>query len=157
MASEVEITPSLTAFRGLNRVILLLILIARSKLIPDFALTLHGLHLVLTWAYSGAMPAHALWWGIQACSAALMVGLGMWACQWRELRPINFGGGGSGRKEKRAMRGEEAGNEGEREGNAKVPGDEGRGWWGRGRGRGRGRDPGGGRDEYEMVGLREGE
>lgn len=145
----------LTAPEGLNRVILLLLLIARSKLIPDFALTLHGLHLLLTWAYTGAVPAHALWWGIQACSAALMVGLGMWACQWRELRPINFGGG-SGRKEGRSVV-RETGNEGEREGGTKVPGDEEHGWWGRGRGqRGRGRDPGGGRDEYEMVGLRDG-
>lgn len=83
----------------------------------------------------------------------------MWACQWRELRPINFGGGGSGRKGGRVVGGggREAGNEGEREDNAKVPGDEEHGWWGRGRGRGRGRDPGGGRDEYEMAGLREGE
>lgn len=80
----------------------------------------------------------------------------MWACQWRELRPINFGGGGSGRKEGRVVGGGEAGNESAREGNAKAPGDEERGWWGRGRARGRGQDPGGGRDEYEMVGLREG-
>lgn len=83
----------------------------------------------------------------------------MWACQWRELRPIHFGGGGGGgsrRKEGRAVAGGEAGNEGEREGNAKAPGDEERGWWDRGRGGGRGQDPGGGRDEYEMVGLREG-
>lgn len=90
-----------------------------------------------------------------------MVGLGMWACQWRELRPIHFGGsggGGSGPKEGRVVGGGEAGNGSEREGNAKVPGDEEGGWWsrGRGRGRGRGRDPGDGRDEYEMVGLREG-
>lgn len=81
----------------------------------------------------------------------------MWACQWRELRPISFGGGGSGRKEGRVVKREDAGNEGEREDNGKVPGDEETGWWGRGRGRGRGRDPGGGRDEYEMVGLSEGE
>lgn len=158
-----SVTPSLTAPGGAsNRVSLLLILIVRSKLIPDFALTLHGLHLVLTWVYSGAVPAHALWWGTQACSAALMVGLGVWACQKRELRPIQFGGGGrgggGGRKEGRMVGRGEAGNEDEREGNAKVPGDEERGWWGRGRwgrGWGRGRDPGGGRDEYEMVGLRE--
>ena len=25
-------------------------------------------------------------------SAALMISLGMWACQWRELRPMAFGG-----------------------------------------------------------------
>jgi protein SYS1 len=27
-----------------------------------------------------------------AASAAFMTFLGIWACRWRELRPINFGG-----------------------------------------------------------------
>jgi hypothetical protein len=141
-----------------NRAILLLLLIARSKLIPDFALTLHGLHLLLTWVYSGALPANALWWGIQVCSAALMVGLGMWACQWRELRPINFGGGKGQRSsdiERRTRAEGEEGSGDERDGGAKVPGDEERGWWGRGRGRGQEQDSGGSRDGYEMVGLRD--
>ncbi|KAI9863483.1 MAG: hypothetical protein M1824_000163 [Vezdaea acicularis] len=71
----------------------LLLLIARSKLIPDFALTIHLLHLLLTSLYTRAIPSHALWWALQAASAALMTALGVWSCRWREMRPISFGGG----------------------------------------------------------------
>jgi hypothetical protein len=35
------------------------------------------------------------WWAVQGASAFLMTVLGVWACQWRELRPISFGFGGS--------------------------------------------------------------
>ncbi|MCJ1289211.1 hypothetical protein MMC34_000743 [Xylographa carneopallida] len=117
-------------------VILLLLLVARSKLVPDFALTLHFLHLLVTSLYARALPANWLWWGLQACSVALMVSLGVWACRWRELRPMSFG------KAKETpglpvLRGEE---------------EDGADLWGRGRGRGRGRD---GAGEYEMLGMEE--
>ncbi|KAL8760722.1 MAG: hypothetical protein Q9184_003102 [Pyrenodesmia sp. 2 TL-2023] len=78
-------------------VISLLLLIARSKLVLDFALTVHFLHLVITSLYSGAVPTNLLWWGLQGVSAAVMVCGGVWACRWRELRPIEFGGGGGGK------------------------------------------------------------
>ncbi|NJR31462.1 hypothetical protein HC762_01700 [bacterium] len=71
--------------------IVLLLLISRSKLVPDFALTVHLLHLVTTWLYSRSVPMNLLWWGLQAGSAAIMVSLGVWACRYRELRPISFG------------------------------------------------------------------
>lgn len=61
-----------------------------------------------------------------------MTSLGIWACQWRELKPINFGGKAAA-KPPAAVEGE-----GET----------------RGRGRGRGRD---GAGEYEMVTMNEGE
>lgn len=73
-------------------VIFLLILISRSKLIPDFALTLHLIHLLLTSIYTHSIPTNLLWWALQIASAAQMTFLGIWSCQWRELRPINFGG-----------------------------------------------------------------
>ena len=76
-----------------HRAIFLLLFIARSKLVPDFALTLHGLHLVATSLYVRAPPTNLLWWALQAASAALMISLGIWACRWRELRPLSFGGG----------------------------------------------------------------
>lgn len=75
-----------------RRAIFLLVLVARSKLIPDFALTLHFLHLIATTLYTHSLPGNWLWWGLQCASAALMTFVGMWACQWRELRPISFGG-----------------------------------------------------------------
>lgn len=84
---------------GDHSVIPLLLLIARSKLVPDFALTIHGIHLVCTSLYSHAVPRNLFWWGLQAASATLMVSLGIWSCQWRELQPLKFGallGGGNG-------------------------------------------------------------
>ncbi|OCL08428.1 hypothetical protein AOQ84DRAFT_340375 [Glonium stellatum] len=124
-------------------VVLLLLLIARSKLVPDFALTIHFLHLIITSLYSHSLPTYWFWWALQACSATMMTFLGMWACQWRELRPINFGGGGGPSRSAR---------QGDRAAEA-VQGDESAGY-GRGRGRGRGRD---GAGEYEMVGMAEGD
>ncbi|KAH0609249.1 uncharacterized protein H6S33_012735 [Morchella sextelata] len=71
---------------------------ARSKLVLDFSLTLHFLHLVVVALYDGALPASWFWWGVQVVSAMVMVVVGTWACTWRELRPIPFGGnGGAGR------------------------------------------------------------
>jgi hypothetical protein len=61
-----------------------------------------------------------------------MTSLGVWACQWRELRPINFGGNA---------------------GSKQSATDDGVGE-SRGRGRGRGRD---GAGEYEMVDMNNGE
>ncbi|KAJ5513970.1 Integral membrane protein SYS1-related protein [Penicillium fimorum] len=75
-------------------VIFLLIFVSRSKLVPDFALTIHFLHLIATTLYSHSVPANLLWWGLQFASAAMMTFLGMWVCQRRELEPIKFGGHG---------------------------------------------------------------
>ena len=75
-------------------------------------------------------------------SAALMTSLGIWSCQWRELRPINFGGKGEAKRPTPDI-GPVASDEHEGAGY-------GHGW---GRGRGRARD---GAGEYEMVGLNEG-
>ena len=77
----------------LSRVILLLLLIARSKLVPDFALTLHAIHLVVVSVYSRGLPRNALWWGLNALSVVMMTVGGVWSCRWRELRPISFGTG----------------------------------------------------------------
>ncbi|KAL1642812.1 putative integral membrane protein sys1-related protein [Diplodia seriata] len=117
-------------------VIYLLLLVARSKLIPDFALTIHFLHLIVTSLYSHSIPSHWLWWTVQLASAALMTFLGIWSCQWRELQPINFGGGGGpSRPSKRVDAPVDDSQEGEGAS------------YGRGRGRGRG--------QYEMVPIKE--
>ena len=75
-----------------DSVVFILLLVSRSKLVPDFALTIHFLHLIASSLYTHAIPTNLLWWGLQSASSALMTFLGMWACQWRELRPISFGG-----------------------------------------------------------------
>jgi len=74
-------------------VILLVLLIARSKLVPDFALSLHVIHLGVTSAYTGSLPGSWLWWVLMVASATVMTVGGVWSCRWRELRPIRFGGG----------------------------------------------------------------
>ncbi|KAJ5735212.1 uncharacterized protein N7483_000337 [Penicillium malachiteum] len=73
-------------------VIFLLLFVSRSKLVPDFALTIHFLHLIATILYTHSLPANLLWWALQLASAAMMTFTGMWACQHRELKPITFGG-----------------------------------------------------------------
>lgn len=82
----------LTEIFWLISVIFLLLFVSRSKLVPDFALTIHFLHLVATILYTHSIPSNLLWWGLQFSSAALMTFGGMWACQHRELKPIVFGG-----------------------------------------------------------------
>jgi len=138
-------------------VISLLLLIARSKLVPDFVLTLHFIHLLLTSLYSGSLPQNWLWWALQLVSAGLMTSLGVWACQWRELRPISFGG--LGNSSSATAGGDAQGNTGSKgssggiNGSADAPsefGDEDSRYGGR-RGRGRGRD---GAGEYEMVAMK---
>lgn len=67
-----------------------------------------------------------------------MSSVGIWACQWRELRPINFGG--------RPIVPVVASESSNQDAN-----DDGEGF-ARGRGRGRGRD---GSGAYEMAGMSE--
>lgn len=94
---------------SLDSVIFLLLFIARSKLVPDFALTIHLVNLIVTSLYTKAVPSQIFWWLLQAASAALMTFLGVWACQWRELKPISFGGKGKARAASSAPVDEEAG------------------------------------------------
>jgi hypothetical protein len=70
-----------------------------------------------------------------------MTSLGVWSCQYRELRPIMFGGSATTQNAN--------GEEGTGNGSSEA-GDEEQGF-GRGRGSGRGRD---GAGEYEMVGMK---
>ncbi|RDW68124.1 hypothetical protein BP6252_09520 [Coleophoma cylindrospora] len=123
-------------------VVALLVFVSRSKLIPDFALTLHFVHLVCTSLYSHSIPQNWLWWALQVVSATMMTTLGMWTCQWRELRPITFGGSSSAQSAAQSGDAMEA--------SASHGGDEEQGY-GRGRGRGRGRD---GAGDYEMVSMK---
>ncbi|KAF8860992.1 hypothetical protein BDZ45DRAFT_740870 [Acephala macrosclerotiorum] len=124
-------------------VISILLLISRSKLVPDFALTLHFIHLLVVSLYSHSIPKNALWWMLQIVSAATMTALGVWSCQYRELRPINFGGSATQAESSSGHATENATHN--EEGHDPEQG------YGRGRGRGRGRD---GAGEYEMVGMK---
>ena len=71
-----------------------------------------------------------------------MISLGVWACRYRELRPISFGVGGTA-KAGAGGQTEEEGGQGEMKTDEHLRG---------GRGRGRNRDEG---PSYEMVGVKE--
>jgi protein SYS1 len=116
-------------------------LIGRSKLVPDFAITTHFVHLVVVTLYTGRIPRNAMWWVAMAASSGTAMGLAMWGCRYRELRPISFGGGNG------TANGAAAGDDSQGAGEGGGIGDEEMGY-SRGRGRGRGRD---GAGEYEMV------
>jgi hypothetical protein len=65
-------------------------IVGRSKLALDFTLTLHFINVVVAWLASGKFPASPLWWCVQVVSIVLMVSLGTWTSQWRELRVTFF-------------------------------------------------------------------
>ncbi|KAI1295274.1 integral membrane protein S linking to the trans Golgi network-domain-containing protein [Xylaria venustula] len=120
-------------------VVALVVLISRSKLVLDFSLTLHVLHLLIVSIYTGYLPRNLAWWITMLASGTITVAGGTYGCRWRELRPITFGGG---------SRNNESGNGSLEDGTGSGEhGDEEMGF---SRGRGRGRD----RDEYEMIGMK---
>lgn len=120
----------------------IVLLVGRSKLVLDFALSLHAVHAVVATVYTGEVPGNLAWWVSVGGSSVVAVGAGTWGCRYRELRPIAFGGVGGGTAGGGAGTVEEG--EGDEEGGFAFA---------RGRGRGRGRDGEGG---YEMVNVGEG-
>lgn len=136
-----------------GRAVAIVVLIARSKLVPDFAITVHFLHLILTTLYTRSLPRHSMWWATMLGSAAASVVLGMWGCRYRELQPVFFGGGrilGSGTAAT-PSNAQSAAEEGEM--GAPTDDDDDESGFSRGRGRGRGRD---GAGEYEMMHMKQG-
>ncbi|KAK2589569.1 hypothetical protein QQS21_012754 [Conoideocrella luteorostrata] len=139
---------------GLFMAVAIVILIARSKLVPDFAITIHILHLVFTTLYTRSLPGHSMWWMTMTGSAAISVILGMWGCRYRELQPVFFGGGrilgsGSGSAATAARNNQVVAEEGQA--GISTEGDD-ESSFSHGRGRGRGRD---GNGEYEMVEMKQ--
>ncbi|KAI0165208.1 integral membrane protein S linking to the trans Golgi network-domain-containing protein [Hypoxylon sp. FL1284] len=131
-------------------IVSLVTLIGRSKLVLDFALTLHAVHLVVVTLYTGLVPRNVAWWLTMALSSAVTVSGGTYGCQWRELRPISFGGNGGATTNTAPAQQQQQQQQQQQHGNVAAPADEEMGY-SRGRGRGRGRD---GAGEYEMVGMR---
>ncbi|KAI1430785.1 integral membrane protein S linking to the trans Golgi network-domain-containing protein [Xylaria sp. CBS 124048] len=123
-------------------VVALVALIGRSKLVLDFAFTLHLLHLLIVFIYTGLVPRNVAWWITMIVSGTITVAGGTYGCRWRELQPITFGGVGGGSRNTH-------------EGSRSIEedhNDEEMGFTRGGRGRGRGREDGSG--EYEMVGIK---
>lgn len=128
----------------------MVMVVIRSKLVLDFGLTTHFIHLVVVSLYTGQVPRNVFWWVAMAVSSAVGVSLGVWGCQYRELRPVFFGGGGasSSANNNNSSNNANGSASGGGEGSSQAAdGDEEQGF-SRGRGRGRGRD---GAGEYEMM------
>lgn len=77
---------------GLIVAVAMVVLVARSKLVLDFAVSLHAIHLAVVTLYSGRLPRSLSWWTCMAVSSVVAVTLGTWGCRRRELKPISFGG-----------------------------------------------------------------
>ncbi|RCI12952.1 hypothetical protein L249_0100 [Ophiocordyceps polyrhachis-furcata BCC 54312] len=75
---------------GLFTAVSIVIFVARTKLVPDFVLTLHFIHLVLTTLYSRALPSNSMWWITMISSSAIAIALGTWGCRYRQLQPVDF-------------------------------------------------------------------
>ncbi|GMM50790.1 Sys1 protein [Starmerella bacillaris] len=71
-------------------VLAIVLIVGRSKLATDFALTLHLINLIVVTVYSHSFPTSWLWWVLQVLSSLLTVYAGVWASQWRELRKTFF-------------------------------------------------------------------
>ncbi|KAG6025412.1 hypothetical protein E4U19_003159 [Claviceps sp. Clav32 group G5] len=141
---------------GLFMSVAIVVLVARSKLVPDFALTIHGLHLVFTTLYTHALPSNSMWWVTMAGSSAVSIALGMWGCQYRELQPVFFGGGrilGSGSRTSGPTNQQGTAEEGQAGLLNEGGDDHGEAGFSRGRGRGRGKD---GNGEYELAEMKQG-
>ncbi|KAI1262071.1 integral membrane protein S linking to the trans Golgi network-domain-containing protein, partial [Xylariaceae sp. FL1019] len=127
-------------------VVALVVFISRSKLVLDFAFTLHFIHLIVVSVSTGYLPRNIAWWFTMFASGAITVAGGTYGCRWRELQPITFGGG-----PRNSNIGESGGDGPMENGSAGDDhGDEEMGF-SRGRGRGRGRD---GAGEYEMANMK---
>lgn len=81
---------ALWLFDSLLCVLFVTIIVGRSKLAWDFALTVHIINLLVVWIYSGKFPTSTLWWCLQVMSAVLLVTLSTYLTRWSELRTTFF-------------------------------------------------------------------
>lgn len=72
-------------------VFFLTIIVGRSKLAWDFAVTIHAINLTVVWVYTGSFPSLA-WFILQLISTLVLVFLGTWITRWRELKDTFFEG-----------------------------------------------------------------
>lgn len=77
-------------FDSLLCVLFVTIIVGRSKLAWDFALTVHIINLIVVYLYSGKLPTSMLWWCLQVLSGILLVTLSTYSTRWKELRTTFF-------------------------------------------------------------------
>ncbi|SCV03531.1 LAMI_0H08900g1_1 [Lachancea mirantina] len=72
-------------------VFFLTVIVGRSKLAWDFAITIHAINLAVVTLYTRKWPSLA-WFFLQVLSSLILVFLGTWTTRWRELRDTFFDG-----------------------------------------------------------------
>lgn len=77
-------------FDSLLCVLFVTIIVGRSKLAWDFAITVHIINLLAVWLYTGKFPTSLLWWCLQILSGVLLVTLSTYSTRWKELRTTFF-------------------------------------------------------------------
>lgn len=77
-------------FDSLLCVLFVTIIVGRSKLAWDFAITVHIINLIVVWTYTSKFPSSLLWWCLQILSGTLLVTLSTYSTRWQELRTTFF-------------------------------------------------------------------
>lgn len=72
-------------------VFFLTVIVGRSKLAWDFAITIHAINLIVVWTHTGLFPSLA-WFILQLLSTLILIFLGTWITRWRELKDTFFEG-----------------------------------------------------------------
>ncbi|AET41565.1 Sys1p Ecym_8285 [Eremothecium cymbalariae DBVPG len=78
-------------FDALICVLFLTVIVGRSKLAWDFAVTIHAINLIIVWFHTKELPSFS-WFFLQLCSSLILVFLGTWTTRWKELRDTYFDG-----------------------------------------------------------------
>lgn len=77
-------------FDSLLCVLFVTVIVGRSKLAWDFAVTVHIINLIVVWLYTDKFPTSVLWWCLQILSGVLLVTLSTYSTRWKELRTTFF-------------------------------------------------------------------
>jgi len=71
-------------------VLYIVLIVRRSQLVLDFALTLQGFNLLFILLYNWRIPITLGWWVTKIIETNVMIFGGKYFCRMRELRPIEF-------------------------------------------------------------------
>lgn len=72
-------------------VLFVTIIVGRSKLAWDFAITIHIINLIVVWIFTKKFPTSILWWCLQIISGVILLTLSTYLTRWKELRTTFFG------------------------------------------------------------------
>lgn len=75
----------------INMCFFLTVIVGRSKLAWDFAITIHAINFIVVFLYTRKFPSFS-WFFLQILSSLILIFLGTWTTRWRELRDTFFEG-----------------------------------------------------------------